>query len=441
MLKRDDLAVKNLGVPQYDSPLDGFTNTKEHKIKYISDEDRFLFLSSEKKLNEYVEKLKNKKDDEEIIPSFEKAGPRQKIYFKPGETISAVVTCGGLCPGLNSVIRALVYMNYYRYNNRLMYGIRYGYEGFIDKYDHSIINLTPDVVENIHKLGGTILGSSRGPQNEDEIVDKLVKLKVNILYVIGGDGTLRGASKIVEAIERRNLKISVIGIPKTIDNDIAYIDKSFGSETAFSKACTAIESAHTEAKGAMNGIGIVKVMGRHSGFIAANATLATNDVNFVLVPEIKFELDGEKGFQHSNHAVILVAEGAGQEYFENMEKKYDPSGNEKLNDIGLFLKDKIKEYLASEGISTSVKYIDPSYIIRSTPPTPNDSIFCLQLAQRAVHAGMSGKTDIVIGYLGGEYVHLPIKLAISERKKLEPESELWLSVLDSTGQPISFINE
>lgn len=329
MLKRDDLAVKNLGVPQYDSPLDGFTNTKEHKIKYISDEDRFLFLSSEKKLNEYVEKLKNKKDDEEIIPSFEKAGPRQKIYFKPGETISAVVTCGGLCPGLNSVIRALVYMNYYRYNNRLMYGIRYGYEGFIDKYDHSIINLTPDVVENIHKLGGTILGSSRGPQNEDEIVDKLVKLKVNILYVIGGDGTLRGASKIVEAIERRNLKISVIGIPKTIDNDIAYIDKSFGSETAFSKACTAIESAHTEAKGAMNGIGIVKVMGRHSGFIAANATLATNDVNFVLVPEIKFELDGEKGFlaalkkrfQHSNHAVILVAEGAGQEYFENMEKK------------------------------------------------------------------------------------------------------------------------
>lgn len=449
MLKKEDLTVKTLGDAHYDSPLDGFTNTKEHKIKYISDEDRFLYLSSEKKLNDYVNKLKSGEDCEDFIPSFEKAGPRQKIYFKPGETISAVVTCGGLCPGLNSVIRALVYMNYYRYNNRLMYGIRYGYEGFIDKYDHSIINLTPDVVENIHKLGGTILGSSRGPQNEDEIVDKLVKLKVNILYVIGGDGTLRGASKIVEAIERRNLKIAVIGIPKTIDNDIAYIDKSFGSETAFSKACTAIESAHTEAKGAMNGIGIVKVMGRHSGFIAANATLATNDVNFVLVPEIKFELDGEKGFlaalkkrfQHSNHAVILVAEGAGQEYFENMEKKYDPSGNEKLNDIGLFLKDKIKEYLASEGISTSVKYIDPSYIIRSTPPTPNDSIFCLQLAQRAVHAGMSGKTDIVIGYLGGEYVHLPIKLAISERKMLEPESELWLSVLDSTGQPISFIND
>ncbi|MBQ1998746.1 MAG: 6-phosphofructokinase, partial [Spirochaetales bacterium] len=209
MLKKDDLIVKTLGEPRYDSPLDEFTNTKEHKIKYISDDDRFLFLSSEKKLNEYVEKLKNGEDGEDIIPSFEKAGPRQKIYFKPGETISAVVTCGGLCPGLNSVIRALVYMNYYRYNNRLMYGIRYGYEGFIDKHDHSIINLTPDVVENIHKLGGTILGSSRGPQNADEIVDKLVKLKVNILYVIGGDGTLRGASGIVEAIERRNLKISV----------------------------------------------------------------------------------------------------------------------------------------------------------------------------------------------------------------------------------------
>lgn len=437
-----DLNIKKLGKNKFDSPLNHIVmSTDDHKVTFINDEERILVINSQ---NE-SEAWKNKGMP---VPSFEKAGPREKLYFEPGETISAVVTCGGLCPGLNSVIRALVYMNYYRYNNKITYGFRYGYEGFIDDFDHEIMNLTPDTVENIHKIGGTILGSSRGPQSEVAMVDKLVKLKVNVLYVIGGDGTLRGASKIAKEIEKRNLKIAVIGIPKTIDNDIAYIDKSFGSETAFSKACDAIDAAHIESKGALNGIGIVKVMGRHSGFIAANATLATNDVNFVLVPEMKFELDGPKGFlaalknrlAKSNHAVILVAEGAGQEYFEGADKKYDPSGNEKLSDIGLFLKEKIKNYLAKEGIPTSIKYIDPSYIIRSTPPTPNDSIFCLQLAQKAVHAGMAGKTDIVIGYFNGEFIHLPIDVAVSERKVLQSDSELWLSVLESTGQPITFLN-
>lgn len=438
-----NLNIKNLGEPKYDSPLNKIVKSTEYnKISFVNDEERILIISSQKEFEQWQKKGRS-------IPSFEKAGPREKLYFEPGDTISAVVTCGGLCPGLNSVIRALVYMNYYRYNNRITYGIRYGYEGFIDDYDYQVMNLTPDSIENIHKVGGTVLGSSRGPQSEIAIVDKLVKLKVNVLYVIGGDGTLRGASAIVKEIERRNLKIAVIGIPKTIDNDIAYIDKSFGFETAFSKACEAIEAAHTEAKGAPNGIGIVKVMGRESGFIAANATLATNDVNFLLVPEMKFELDGPKGFlaslkkrlERSNHAVILVAEGAGQYFFQNTEKRYDPSGNEKLNDIGLYLKEEIKNYLAKEKIPTSIKYIDPSYIIRSTPPTPNDSIYCLQLAQRAVHAGMSGKTNIVIGYYNGEYIHLPIDVAISKRKILEQDSELWLSVLDSTGQPISFLND
>lgn len=434
-----DLKVNKIGVSKNDSPLHSPDN---NSVNFVSDDDRVLVINSQKEL----ESWRNKGID---IPSFEKAGPRRHIYFKPGETISAIVTCGGLCPGLNSVIRAIVYMNYYRYNNRITYGIKYGYEGFIDKYEHEIINLTPDVVENIHKIGGTVLGSSRGPQDAGEIVDKLVKLKVNILYTIGGDGTLRGASAIAEEIDKRHLKIAVIGIPKTIDNDISYIDKSFGSETAFSKACDAINSAHIEAKGAYNGIGIVKVMGRNSGFIAANATIASNDVNFCLVPEIPFDLDGPKGFfvslkkrlLRSQHAVILVAEGAGQYFFADKEKRLDPSGNERLEDIGLFLKEKIKEYLKNENVNTSIKYIDPSYIIRSTEPTPNDSIFCLQLAQNAVHAAMSGKTNIVVGYFNGEFIHLPIAVATSKRKVLDPDSELWLSVLESTGQPVSFLND
>jgi len=434
-----DLNVKSLGKPKYESPIILSTVDNDNIANFVSDDEKILVINSKRELDEWSKKGIP-------IPCFEKAGPRQKIFFKPGETISAIVTCGGLCPGLNSVIRAIVYMNYYRYHNRITYGIKYGYEGFIDKYEHEIINLTPDVVENIHKIGGTMLGSSRGPQDVGEIVDKLVKLKVNILYTIGGDGTLKGALEISKEIKKRNLKIAVIGVPKTIDNDISYIDKSFGSETAFSKACDAIDAAHVEAKGAYNGIGIVKVMGRSSGFIAANATIASNDVNFCLIPELPFELYGKNGFlealknrlQKSHHAVILVAEGAGQNFFENREKKYDASGNEKLNDIGLFLKEKIKEYFDKEGIPCSIRYIDPSYIIRSTEPTPNDSIFCIQLAQKAVHAGMAGKTEIVIGYYNGEFIHLPIEIATSKRKILDPESELWLAVLEATGQPVKF---
>jgi 6-phosphofructokinase 1 len=437
-LKKYNLKVDTLGTPKFDSPLKTIDNGA---LTFITDDDRVLAINSIKEMGQII----NNQD----VPSFEKAGPREKIFFQPGETISAIVTCGGLCPGLNSVIRSIVYMNYYRYNNRITYGIKYGYEGFIDKYDHEIINLTPDIVENIHKIGGTILGSSRGPQESAEIVDKLVKLKVNILYTIGGDGTIRGSKDIVEEIKKRNLKIAVISIPKTIDNDIAFIDKSFGSETAFSKACDAINSAHIEAKGAINGIGIVKLMGRHSGFIAANATIASNDVNFCLVPEIPFDLDGPNGLLvllkkrliRSKHAVILVAEGAGQHYFTSKQKRFDASGNERLEDIGIYLKEKIKEYLSAENVPTSVKYIDPSYIIRSTEPTPNDSIFCLQLAQKAVHAGMSGKTNLVIGYYKGEFTHLPIEVATSKRKVLDPDSELWLSVLETTGQPMYFSNQ
>jgi len=439
-LSEMNLSVARLGEPQYDSP----NTTRENNIdeNFVSDDDRILVINTEEELREWTQSGKK-------IPSFEKAGPRQKIYFKPGEVISAVVTCGGLCPGLNSVIRSIVYMNYYRYKNRIMYGIPYGYEGFIDSFGHPIVNLTPDVVENIHNNGGTMLGSSRGPQDPPAIVDKLVALNVNILYCVGGDGTLRGASDIAEEISKRNLKIAVIGIPKTIDNDIAYIDKSFGSETAFSKACDAIKSAHMEAKGAFNGIGIVKVMGRHSGFIAANATIASGDVNFCIVPEIPFELEGEHGFlpslkerlKQKRHSVILVAEGAGQNLFDEGEKKFDASGNERLNDIGLLLKGKISEYLKKENISASIKYIDPSYIIRSTEPTRNDSIFCMQLAQKAVHAGMSGKTDLVIGYFKSEFTHLPIKVATSRRQVLSSESELWLSVLESTGQRMRYTKD
>jgi len=437
-----DLSVLTLGEAKYDSPLNLSQHYGDKVVNYVSDEEGVFAIN-----NKYDCDLVMKEGHE--IPTFEKAGPRKKLFFEPGESRSAIVTCGGLCPGLNAVIRSIVLMNYYRYKNKVIFGIRNGYQGFIDRYGHEIINMTPAVVENIHKLGGTILGSSRGPQDVSEIVDKLVELKVNVLYTIGGDGTLKGAKEIYNEITKRNLKISVIGVPKTIDNDISFIDRSFGFNTAYSKACESIDAAHVESKGVYDGIGLVKVMGRNSGFIAANTTLASNDVNFTLIPEVPFSLTGKGGFLEvlkdrmllKHHAVILVAEGAGQELFKKKGKTFDESGNLDLDDIGSFLKTEIEKYFKKEKIDVSVKYIDPSYNIRSTPPTPNDSVFCLQLAQLAVHAGMSGKTNIVIGYHAGQFIHLPIDLAISKRKTIDPESELWLSVLETTGQPISLVGK
>ena len=384
--------------------------------------------------------------------TFELAGPRELIYFNPEETRSAIVTCGGLCPGLNDVIRSLVMESWYRYGAKNILGVRYGYSGLHPDTKFPPIELNPNVVQSIHMDGGSILGSSRGGTDEMEIlVDTLEKLKINILYTIGGDGTQKGAHRIAQIAEERKLDLAVIGIPKTIDNDISYIQRSFGFETAFSRAVEAIRAAHVEAKGAPNGIGLVKLMGRNSGFIAANATMAMIDVNYVFIPEIPFELDGENGLlKHlanrlieRQHAVICLAEGAGQDLIEKdiASQEKDASGNVKLKDIGIFMKEKIESHFKSKNIEVNLKYIDPSYMIRSAPAVPNDAIFCAQLGQYAVHAGMTGKTDLVIGQWNNNYTHVPIDLAISKKKYINPNSRFWFSVLDATGQPERMVNE
>jgi 6-phosphofructokinase 1 len=380
--------------------------------------------------------------------SFEKAGPKETIYFEPAKTKVAIVTCGGLCPGLNNVIRGLVNQLFYRYGVSRILGIRYGYEGFISKFNHSVIELTAPMVSDIHLAGGSFLGMSRGEQDVKEIVDTLEILNVNILFCIGGDGTLKGAHAIHEEIIKRKLKICVAGIPKTIDNDIDLIQKSFGFETAFSIANDIIRNAHNEAQGAYNGIALVKLMGRDSGFIAASAALAIQEVNFVLVPEISFDLYGIRGFlkvlrkrlEERHHAVIVVAEGAGQDLIESKDLQKDASGNVKHKDIGIYLKEKIKEEFDSKGFPYSIKYIDPSYIIRSAPANANDSKFCNLLAQNAVHAAVAGKTDFVIGYWNYEFTLIPIPMAVAKRKKIDVEGELWWNVLEATGQPISMKN-
>jgi len=441
-LSEEELFVDTIGEQKITSPLKLSTVYGDNIANYVRDDESVVLINDRNKILSILKSGRN-------ISAFEKAGPRQKIYFQPSKINAAVVTCGGLCPGINNVIRSLVMTLYHSYGVKTIYGFRYGYRGFIPRYAHKPLLLTPEVVNGIHEKGGSILGSSRGSQDMGEVVDRLEEMNISLLFTIGGDGTLRGANEIYSIIKRRGLEISVIGIPKTIDNDIPYVEKTFGLETAFSIAAEAIRSAHTEAEGAPYGIGLVKVMGRMSGFIAAHAALALNEVNFVLIPEVPFDLYGPVGFfkalekriRTRGHAVIIVAEGAGQQYVKQDLKVTDESGNPRLGDIGIFLKLEIQNYFfSSQDISVNIKYIDPSYMVRSVPANAHDAIYCIQLAQNAVHAGMAGKTGIVIGRWNGQFTHLPFKLANSGRKSLSPEDPLWLAVLESTGQPINMVN-
>lgn len=440
-MKYEDFLVPSLGKANVISPLKNTQRAKSAVYKFVNDSERILYDASAANFDKC-------KGTGEIPVSFEKAGPKENIFFEPAKTKVAIVTCGGLCPGLNNVIRSLVNELHYRYGISRVIGIQYGYEGLISKYNHPVIELTPEVVSNIHLIGGTILGSSRGNQEVEQMVDTLEIMNINILFCIGGDGTLRGAHAIQLEIKKRNLKICIAGIPKTIDNDIDLIQKSFGFETAFSIANDIIRNAHNEASGAYNGIALVKVMGRDSGFIAASAALSIQEVNFVLIPEISFDLYGERGFfeilkqrlEERHHAVIVVAEGAGQDFFEAGSHEKDASGNIRHKDIGVFLKEKIKEEFDSKKFTHTIRYIDPSYIIRSTPANANDSKFCNLLAQNAVHAALSGKTDFVVGFWNNHFTLMPVPMVVAKRKKIDIESELWWNVLEATGQPISMKN-
>ena len=426
-----DTTIESLGEPRIDSPL--------KRVAWVDDNEQVLYDLSPQKVVRDVREGRNP-------VSFMKAGPRQKIFFDPSKLKCAMVTCGGLCPGLNDVIRSLVLTLYHIYGVKNVLGIMYGLQGFIPRYGHPVMELKPDAVSEIGELGGTILSSSRGPQPIDEIVDALERMNIGILFAIGGDGTFRAVVKITDEIRSRRAKISVIGIPKTIDNDINLLSRSFGFNTAVSMATQAIAAAHVESTGAPNGVGLVKLMGRHSGFIAASAAMAKRDANFVLIPESDFDLEGphgllamvEKRLEERKHAVIVVAEGAGQKFLK--AEGTDESGNPRLGDIGVFLKNAITEHFKAKGIELNLKYIDPSYMIRSVEATANDSIFCGFLGQTAVDAGMAGKTNMVVGTWNDEFVYIPVNLVVAGRKRLDLRGKLWGSVLEATGQT-ALINE
>lgn len=426
------LAVETLGECTIDSPI--------RNREFININDRIL-------VNENIRHLEAAKKRLGNTPSFERAGPHHKIFHDPSWSRVGIVTAGGLCPGLNHVIKGLVEILTFDYGIKTIYGIRFGYAGLIPRYGYKPLMLDTDVVDTIHEEGGTILGSSRGQQDTGELVDTLARMNINILFCIGGDGSLRCARDIADECKRRKLAVSVIGIPKTIDNDLNFVGRSFGFETAVAEATHIIRSAHTEAKGTYNGIGLVRLMGRDSGFIAAYATLANPVVNFCLVPELEFELDGSRGLltalEHrfdngKDHAVVVVAEGAGQSHIKGMPEERDASGNILKKDIGEYLRQRISGYFKEKGREASVKYFDPSYTIRSVPAKGTDAIRCYMLARNAVHAAMAGRTNCVVGNQNEWYTLVPIRIATIERQKVNLNSDLWRAVMDATGQLMYF---
>jgi len=442
-MKTDDFntSISVLGEAKISSPLKNHDVTGEGGTRFISDNSRITVDVQVETINDFYKK-------NHPLPGFEQTGPREKIYFDPSKLKCAITTCGGLCPGLNDIIRSVVLELYHIYHVKNIYGIRHGLQGFIPEYSHDVIDLNPGSVSGIQDTGGSILGSSRGTQDIGVVVDCLERMNVGILFMVGGDGTLMASKRIADEIQKRKLKISVICIPKTIDNDIFLVSRSFGFDTAVDVATLAIKGAHNEAAAYPNGIGLIKLMGRHSGFLAATAALAQQDANFVLIPEVDIFLYGKTGFlqalenriEQRKHAVIIVAEGAGQNFFDDQENHYDESGNVVLKDIGIYLKDKITQYFKEKEIPISLKYIDPSYIIRSLPANANDSVFCGFLGRDAVHAGMAGKTNLLISFWNNHYVHVPMESSAGKRKKLDPRGRLWQSVMEATGQNTFFSN-
>ena len=439
--KKFDFTIENLGECKIKSPIELSTVVGNGTANYVKDSS---FVRTA--VNVYDTSKNDPLDSSNLM---QKAGPREYIYFSPDEVKAGICTCGGLCPGLNDVIRAVVRCLWNRYGVRDIRGFQFGYKGFFKDENYETIPLNPENVDEIHKIGGSYLGTSRGGgMRTKDIVDTLQEKGINMLFVIGGDGTQHGALAISEEVEKRGYKCSVISIPKTVDNDFLFIDRSFGFETAVQQAKDAVASTHMEARSQINGIGLVKLMGRESGFIATAAALASHECNFCLIPEVPFEMEGPNGFlshlekrlEKRHHAVIIVAEGAGQELLTKTNQT-DASGNIKLADIGVFLRDQINAYFKKKNIEINLKYIDPGYQIRAAVTTASDSIYCERLGNNAVHAAMAGKTKMVVGLVHEKFVHIPINMVIASRNVVDPEGALWRDTLDATSQPILMVND
>jgi 6-phosphofructokinase 1 len=410
-----------------------------------------------------------------VTRAYVRAGPRPLLFFTPKAVRAAIMTVGGLCPGLNNVIRELTRTLINVYEVDAVLGLRDGLWGLHDTAPDDELELTLKQVQDIHKRGGSILGSARGglsPELLPKAVEAVKRRRLSMLFIIGGDGTHRAAAVLSAALREAGVVCSVVCIPKTIDNDIDIIDRSFGFSTAVAEAIKAVEAARTEAQAAPAGIGLVKVMGRNAGFIAAHAALACGVVDVCLIPEVPVVLHGKEGIlghiegaiRRKGYAVVLTAEGAGQELVRQAEAKAkdeagasssssssssssdtaaaaaaaaaDGGGHQKLKPIAKFLRSTIKDHFAAIGQEANIKLIDPSYIVRSVEACATDALYCLLLGQNAVHAAMSGFTEISLGLCNNRMVYLPITSIVANSPRvMDPLGRTWERVVSTTGQP------
>ncbi|XP_042396037.1 ATP-dependent 6-phosphofructokinase 5, chloroplastic-like [Zingiber officinale] len=427
--------------PKSRGPLDvGNGELKDKSDGYVHDDDRALlkvlkFASPSSAGAECIDP-----DCSWVEQWVQRAGPRKEIYYEPVEVKAAIVTCGGLCPGLNDVIRQIV-LTLEKYGVKNIVGIQYGFRGFCDQSLREL-PLSHQVVQNINLAGGSLLGVSRGGPSVSAIVDSIKAKAIDMVFVLGGNGTHAGAYAIHNECRKRKMKVTIIGVPKTIDNDIQLMDKTFGFDTAVEEAQRAINSAYIEAHSAYHGIGIVKLMGRSCGFIAMHASLSSGQIDICLIPEVPFKLEGPNGvLQHLEHlirtngsAVICVAEGAGQEFLSKSNAT-DASGNAMLGDIGVYMQQQIKMHFKNIGLPADIKYIDPTYMVRACRANASDAILCTLLGQNAVHGAFAGFSGITTGVCNTHHVYLPIPEVIRFPKSVNPNSRMWHRCLTSTGQP------
>lgn len=367
-----------------------------------------------------------------------RANACRHIWWEPSQVKAAVVTCGGLCPGLNSIIRGVTKCLWNEYGVKEILGIMNGYNGLSQPELHHPCKLTPDAVGEIHMKGGSVIKAARGGFDAELICDKLEKLGINMIFLVGGDGTQFAGNLLCIAAQKRGLSVSIIGIPKSIDNDVLYFDKTFGFETAVAAAADVIRSAWVEASSCNNGVGIVKLMGRDSGYVAMHASIASDIVDLCLIPEVKVKMEDvlahvDATLAQKNFMVIAVAEGSGQEHVGTGQ--VDATGHPVYGDIGIFLKQAVNQHIAAKGGRSF--YIDPSYIIRSGPIGPNDHIYCCRLANDAVHTAMRGYSGVCVGAIHNIICMLPSKLIAQGKRQVRIHSSSWQGCVTNCNMPCS----
>ena len=426
----DDLAIARLGERTIDTPLRDLLGGREESVHYVTETDRVL-------LDDTLGVAKRRSAGTPAeLPAFNPGGPREKLYFEPSTVTAAIVTCGGLCPGLNNVVRALVLQLANAYGVKSILGFRNGYSGLTDT--SAPLALTPELVRDIHNRGGTILGTSRGGQEPAAMVDTLARHRVDMLFVIGGDGSLRGAQKIAAkpppaTAARRGGHPEDHRQRHSVDRPELRLPDRVRPRRRVDPRRAHRGRVHRRRRGTGQADGPAQRLHRLLCDTRQPRSRLRPDPRSLLparqLPALPAQARRSAGARSRGRRRGRRA-GAVPRSAET-----DASGNARLGDIGALLRERVTAHFAQHGTPLSLRYVDPGYAIRSVPANAFDAVYCARLAQAAVHAGMAGFTSMVVARWHGRFIHLPIALATATRNQVDPHGDLWMSVLEATGQP------